>query len=451
LTDRLKILVADDEKSILISLKSYLTKKGYEVLTAASGDEAFGVVLRERVDILLTDFRMPGKNGHELLKSVKEFNPNIDVIVVTAYGTIEDAVSFMKEGAYDYLTKPIDLDELDLLLERLGERKILLEENKALKAKLDEFQKFDSVVSSSQKMEEVLNTAARVAESNVTVLIRGESGTGKEMVAKAIHYASKQEKPFVTVNAAALPENLLESELFGFEKGAFTGATERRRGRFEEASGGTLFIDEVGDIPMSVQVKLLRAVQFGEIQRLGSNETINIEVRILAATHRNLEEMIKSGDFREDLYYRLNVVPIFLPPLRERKEDIPLLVDHFIKKHCLKNQREKIEIDFAAIDKLMRYDFPGNVRELENIIERAVVLTRGKVISTRDFPGLEKVTTRNDVFDPANLEQGYEIKIKEFERAIITNALELENGNKSAAARRLGISERHLRSRIERL
>ena len=362
MNETIKILIADDEKSILLSLKSYLKKKGYEVFTAEDGDAALEFIKSNRIDFLLTDFRMPGKNGFELLADVKKFNPNIDVVVITAFGTIEDAVKFMKEGAYDYLTKPIDLDELDLLLARMAERKLLLDENRELKKKLETHARFDGIIASGAKMDEVLNTASRVADSRATILIRGESGTGKEMVAKTIHLAGDPGKPFVTVNAAALPDNLLESELFGFEKGAFTGAVERRKGRFEEASGGTLFIDEVGDIPMNVQVKLLRAVQFGEIQRLGSNETITVDVRFIAATHRNLEEMIKSGEFREDLYYRLNVVPIFLPPLRERKEDIPALTEHFIKKHAERNGKLVSGVDSRALDKLSRYNFPGNVR-----------------------------------------------------------------------------------------
>ncbi|GJQ61860.1 MAG: acetoacetate metabolism regulatory protein AtoC [Melioribacteraceae bacterium] len=451
MNETIKILIADDEKSILLSLKSYLKKKGYEVFTAEDGDAALEFIKSNRIDFLLTDFRMPGKNGFELLADVKKFNPNIDVVVITAFGTIEDAVKFMKEGAYDYLTKPIDLDELDLLLARMAERKLLLDENRELKKKLETHARFDGIIASGAKMDEVLNTASRVADSRATILIRGESGTGKEMVAKTIHLAGDPGKPFVTVNAAALPDNLLESELFGFEKGAFTGAVERRKGRFEEASGGTLFIDEVGDIPMNVQVKLLRAVQFGEIQRLGSNETITVDVRFIAATHRNLEEMIKSGEFREDLYYRLNVVPIFLPPLRERKEDIPALTEHFIKKHAERNGKLVSGVDSRALDKLSRYNFPGNVRELENIIERAVVLSRGEFLSERDIPDLTISKEKSDVFNPANLDASYDVKMKEFEKRMINSALELEKGNKSAAARRLGISERHLRSRLERL
>lgn len=451
MSNSLKILIADDEKSILLSLKSYLKKKGYEVFTAEDGESALSVIKSQSIDFLLTDFRMPGKNGYELLTEVKSFNPNIYVVVITAFGTIEDAVKFMKKGAYDYLTKPIDLDELDLLLERMSERKLLLDENRELKKKLESKVRFDGIIASGTKMEEVLNTASRVADSKATVLIRGESGTGKEMVAKTIHLAGKPDRPFVTVNAAALPDNLLESELFGYEKGAFTGATERRKGRFEEADGGTLFIDEVGDIPLSVQVKLLRAIQFGEIQRLGNNDTIKVDVRFIAATHRNLEEMIKAGEFREDLYYRLNVVPVLLPPLRERKEDIPALTEHFIKKHAERNHKQVSGLDARALDKLSRYNFPGNVRELENIIERAVVLSRGEYLTGKDIPELTSFGGKSKIIDPANLDHSYDEKMKEFEKIMITKALEEEGGNKSAAARRLGISERHLRSRLERI
>ncbi len=447
---KLSILIIDDEESQLLSLKSFLSRRDYQVSTAPNGKAGFELLNTKLIDVVLTDYRMPEWDGFTVLKKVKEFNPEIDVVVMTAYGSIEDAVGIMKAGAYDYLSKPIDLDELENLLERLREKRFLVSENKLLKEQLKEKFRFDTIISESGAMEEVLNTAGRVASSKASVLVRGESGTGKELIAKAIHFASpRKDKPFVTVNISSLTESLLESELFGHEKGAFTGATNQRIGRFEEADGGTLFIDEVGDIPLQAQVKLLRAIQFGEIQRFGGNTTIKVDVRIIAATHRDLEAMIKTNEFREDLFYRLNVVCIHIPPLRKRKSDISILVNHFIKKHSEINQKEVNSITSEAMDQLMKYDFPGNVRELENIVERAVVLCRDNVISQSDLPNQIGKVSEKKIFDPTDLEDGYETKVKSFEKEIITEALSRTNGNKSAAARLLKITERHLRSRID--
>ena len=332
--DNLSILLIDDEISQLTSLKSFLSRRNHTIYTAENGSDALDIIHKNLIDVALTDFRMPGMNGLEVLKEIKKINPEIEVVVTTAYGNIDQAVDIMKSGAYDYLTKPIDLDELENLLFRIKEKKNLLKENKYLREQLKEKFKFDSIISQSGKMEDVLNLVGRVANSKATALIKGESGTGKELIAKALHFASsRKDNPFITVNVAALSENLMESELFGHEKGSFTGAIAKRIGRFEEANKGTLFIDEIGDIPLNIQVKLLRAIQFGEIQRIGSNNTEKIDVRIIGATNRNLEEMIEQGEFREDLFYRLNVVSVDIPPLRERKEDIPLLIEHFIKKY----------------------------------------------------------------------------------------------------------------------
>ncbi len=446
----LSILIIDDEESQLQSLKSFLTRRDYEVFTASDGMKGFEIISSNFIDVVLTDFRMPNWDGFTVLKKVKEFNPEIDVVVITAYGSVEDAVSIMKAGAYDYLSKPIDLDELENLLNRIREKRFLVSENKLLKKQLEEKFKFDSIISESGIMEEVLNTAGRVANSKASVLIRGESGTGKELIAKAIHFASpRKDKQFVTVNISSLSENLLESELFGHEKGAFTGATNQRIGRFEEANGGTLFIDEVGDIPMQAQVKLLRAIQFNEIQRIGGNSTINVDVRIITATHRNLEEMIKKNEFREDLFYRLNVVSIYLPTLKQRKSDIPILVDHFVQKHSQINQKDVKSVTSEALDVLMKYEYPGNIRELENIIERAVVLCRDEYITRNDLPNLINKVSEKKIFDTTDLEDGYENKVKSFEKEIILEALSRTNGNKSAAARLLKITERHLRSRLD--
>jgi len=446
------VLIIDDEESQLQSLKTFLAKRDYSVFTALSGESGYKIAEENIIDIVLTDFKMPGWDGLTVLKKIKDLNPEIDVVVMTAYGTIEGAVNLMKNGAFDHLIKPIDLDQLENVLNKIKERRYLISENKLLRNQLHDKFRFESIVSKSNAMENVLSTAARVAQTKSTVLIRGESGTGKELIAKAIHYASnRKDKPFITVNVASLSENLLESELFGHEKGAFTGAVNQRIGRFEEANEGTLFIDEVGDIPLSVQVKLLRAVQFGEIQKIGSNSTVKTDVRIIAATHRNLEEMIKEKTFREDLFYRLNVVTINLPPLRERKDDIPSLTDHFIKKYSLETGKKAKGISKEAFDYLIKYNFPGNIRELENMIERAIVLTRDEYITKNDLPSPVIPGTGYAEFDPHDLNEDYDTKLRKYESAIINEALSRTNGNKSAAARILDITERHLRSRLERL
>ena len=450
--DRLSILIIDDEESILTSIKSYLARRGYEVYTASNGTDGINIIESNVIDLILTDYRMPQKNGLEVLEAAKEINPLIDVVVITAFGNVDQAVGIIKKGAYDYLTKPIDLDELENLIKRIAEKRLLKSENELLQKQLQEKFKFDSIISQSGEMENILNIVGRVANSKATVMIRGESGTGKEVIAKAIHFAgNRKENPFVVVNVASLSESLMESELFGHEKGSFTGAINQRRGRFEEADGGTLFIDEVGDIPVSIQVKLLRAIQFGEIQRLGSSKPMNVNVRILTATHRNLEQMIEDGEFREDLYYRLNVVSVKLPSLKERKGDIPLLIEHFIKKYSELNEKNITSIDHLALDKLMKYNYPGNVRELENIIEHAVIFCRSDRISINDLPIQVDVSYDKMILDPNNLENGYEEKLKYFETEMITEALKMTDGNQSAAARKLNISERHLRSRLERL
>ena len=446
------ILIVDDEEAQRLALKSFLGRREYKVFLAANGDEALKIVRNETIDIVMTDFRMPGMSGLELLRAIKAVQPGIDVILMTAYGSVDDAVDIMKAGAYDYLTKPVDLDELESLLKRVKGKRLLEEENRQLREQLSEKFRFERIISQSGEMEAVLNIAGRVAKSKAHVLILGESGTGKELLAQAIHYASpRRDKPFVTVNVAALAENIIESELFGHEKGAFTGAIHQRRGRFEEANGGTLFVDEVGDIPLSVQVKLLRAIQFGQIQRVGGSETIDVDVRIISATHRDLEAMIRDGQFREDLYYRLNVVAIVAPPLRKRRVDIPLLADHFIKRFARENEKEVTGIEREALDRLMKYDFPGNVRELENMMEHAVVMTRNSLIGREDLPAHLPSGRHEALYDPADLSAGHAQKMKAFEKAMIEEALKQSGGNKSAAARLLGITERHLRSRLEKL
>lgn len=444
------ILIIDDEETQRSILKGYLEKKGYKIYSASSGTEGIDLIRRNMIDIVLSDYKMPDKTGLEVLETVKEINPEISFVILTAYGTIENAVKAMRLGAFDYISKPVDLDELDLLLERIIENKNLKSEILLLKNQLKEKFKIDSFISQSPKMEEVLSIAARSAGSKATVLITGESGTGKEVLAKAIHYASsRKDKPFVAVNIPALPETLLESELFGHEKGAFTGADKAKKGRFELADGGTIFLDEIGDIPLNLQVKLLRVLQEHQIERVGSVENINIDVRIIAATHQNLEQKIKDGSFREDLYYRLNIVSLYLPPLRERKEDILPLIDHFVEKYSKENNKKKLSLSKEAVDLLIKYNFPGNVRELENAIERAVVLCRSDVITVNDLPNVikgfkaekEMVTNENTSL----IEQ-----VEALEKKLIFDALSKTNGNQSQAGRMLGLTERNLRYKMQK-
>lgn len=447
------ILVTDDEKIQRESLAGFLRKKGYTVLIAHNFDEAYRQVQEHPVDVVLTDVKMGDKSGYDLLKAVRELNPEITVIIMTAYGNVEEAVAAMKDGAYDYLTKPIDLDEVELLVHRALQLKLLKSENETLRRKLEERHRFTNIVTASPLMEEVLNIAARSANSRTSVLIEGESGTGKELIVRAIHYASpRKDKPLVVVNCAAISENLIESELFGHEKGAFTGALQTRLGRLEEADGGTLFLDEVGDVPLSVQVKLLRFLQFGEFQRVGSNETRKVDVRLIAATNRNLREMIKEGTFREDFYYRLNVINIYVPPLRKRKEDIPLLIDHFIKKFAEENGKPIQGISREAMDLLMKYDYPGNVRELENMIERAVVLARGEIIEKEDLPIQFHIKNgSNETLPPLDYYPGnFREKVEAFEKDLIVQALKEADYNQSKAARALGLSERNLRYKMNK-
>jgi len=444
------ILVIDDEVAQRDVLTGYLKKKGYKVFSASSGKEGIEIARTNPVDIILSDFKMPDLSGLDVLEQVKKINPEISFVIVTAYGTVENAVKAMRLGAFDYISKPVDLDELDLMIERIIEHKNLKSENQLLKTQLQEKYKITSIVSQSQKMEEVINVAARVANSKANVLITGENGTGKEVLAKGIHYlSSRRNAPFVAVNIPALTETLLESELFGHEKGAFTGADKMKKGRFEIAHGGTIFLDEVGDIPQSIQVKLLRVLQEHQFERVGGTEKIEVDVRIIAATNKNLEEKIKDGSFREDLYYRLNVISVKIPPLRERKEDILPMIESFIEKYCKENNKEKLEISKEAADVLMKYNYPGNVRELENIIERAVVLTRGKVITLNDLPmnikGFKEEKTIAALGKGSLTEQ-----IEAIEKQLIFDALQQSSGNQTKAGKLLGLTERNLRYKLKK-
>ncbi len=444
------ILIVDDEDAQRSILKGYLEKKGYKIYSASSGTEGIKAVQSNLIDIVLSDFKMPDKTGLEVLKEVKKINPEISFVILTAYGTIENAVNAMRLGAFDYISKPVDLDELDLTIERIIENKNLKSEIQSLKNQLKEKFKIDSFISHSPKMEEVLSLASRAADSKATIIINGESGTGKEVLAKSIHYvSSRKDKPFIAVNIPALPETLLESELFGHEKGAFTGADKEKKGRFELADSGTIFLDEIGDIPINLQVKLLRVLQEHQIEKLGSSEIINIDVRIIAATHQNLEAKIKDGTFREDLYYRLNIVSLNIPPLRKRREDILPLIEYFVDKYAKENNKSKLNLSKEAVDLLIKYNFPGNVRELENIIERAVVLCRTEIISVNDLPNVVKgfkAEKEIQVNEDTTLIQ----QVEALEKKLIFDALNKANGNQSQAGRMLGLTERNLRYKMQK-
>ncbi|RCK73349.1 MAG: Response regulator of zinc sigma-54-dependent two-component system [Ignavibacteriae bacterium] len=445
------ILIVDDEATQRKVLSGFLKKQGYKIYEASSGNQAIEIASKNIIDLVITDFKMPDISGIEVLKLVRSINPEIAVIIMTAFGTIETAVEAMREGAYNYLTKPINLDELELLINRTFERQRLVSENKLLKEQLIERLTFPGIVSQSAAMENVLNTASRVARSKASVLIRGESGTGKELIAKAIHFNSqRKEKPFIAVNCAALNENLLESELFGHEKGAFTGADKQRRGRFELADGGTIFLDEIGDIPLATQVKLLRVLQEQQFERVGGSETIKVDVRIIAATNRNLEDLIKAGTFREDLYYRLNVVTIDIPPLRNRREDIPALLEYFLKKFASEQKRDNIAFSKEAWELLLRYNYPGNIRELENIVQRAVILSRQNLITTNELPQVVKEFQKEGDLQKPEMLTSLPAQVEKLEKELIFEALRLTNGNQSKAAEMLGISERNLRYKLKK-
>jgi two-component system NtrC family response regulator len=449
--EKAKILVAEDEKTQRDLLEGFLEKEGFFVEAVANGREALQKLEGNFFDLALIDYKMPVLDGLQTLREIRKLYPNFPIIMMTAYGTVETAVASMKEGALDYLTKPIDLDELLLMLQKVIERSTLLRENKELKAQLQERYAFPNIVYGSPKMEEVMGLVARVAPSQATVLIRGESGTGKELIANAIHYASPRSgKPWVKVSCAAIPETLLESELFGAEKGAFTGAAQRRIGRFEEADGGSIFLDEIGDLSPSTQVKLLRVLQDKEFQRLGSNINLKTDVRVIAATHRNLEEAITKGLFREDLYYRLNVISIALPPLRERREEIPHLIDYFLKKYSEENQKSILDISKEARGLLLRYPYPGNVRELENLIERAVILCRGEMIATQDLPFHLKEEKSETLWESSKKGKSLPESLEEIERDSILRALHQHQGVQTRAAESLGISERVLRYKMKK-
>ncbi|MDZ7261567.1 MAG: sigma-54 dependent transcriptional regulator [candidate division KSB1 bacterium] len=439
------LLIIDDERRMCQVLKAALESEGYSVELAFSGEQGLKEFKVKDFDLVITDLKMPDKDGLAVLEEVKKISPATEVILMTAYATAQTAVEAMKKGAYDYLIKPFEMDELKLKVRHIMEKKRLAQENIALRKELKDRYSLKNMVGQSGAMQEVYKMVEKVASSDATVLIRGESGTGKELVAQAIHYLSpRADKPFVAVNCGALPESLLESELFGHEKGAFTGAEKRKLGRFELADEGTIFLDEIGDITPATQIKLLRVLQAKEIVRLGGTETIPIRARTIAATNRNLEEALKKGNFREDLYYRINVFPIYIPPLRQRKEDIPDLVAHFLQKYGSTTTR----IDSQALKLLINYDWPGNVRELENVIERSLIMASGNTITVDDLPLQIKQGT-STAMTLEIPEEG--LSLQEVEKSLIHQALAKAKGNKSKAAQLLGITRRKLYSMMERL
>jgi len=446
---KLNILVVEDGRSQREMLRDFLMKEGHIVGEAENGGDAIRRVREGHYDLILLDYKMPMMNGMQVLQSVKGINPEIDVVIITAYGTIETAVEAMKAGALDYITKPVEFDELLLLVDRVSERRTLLKENEILREQLGEKGvTTDKIIYKSLQMSALINMAGRVAASRATVLLQGESGTGKELLARLIHNLSpRSSRRVIAVNCGALHENLLESELFGHEKGAFTGATARRIGRFEEADGGTLFLDEIGELSPAVQVKLLRFLQEHEFQRLGGNQTIRTDVRVISATNQDLGQQVKEGTFREDLFYRLNVVMISIPPLRERKEDIPLLIDHFLRGYAEENGKEIVGVSSEAQDILLKYDYPGNVRELENIIERAVVIARDAVISIEDLPFRDGMEEGQGGTSEEGLLRG---SIEELEKKLIMDAMERAGDHQTRAAELLGISERMLRYKLKK-
>ena len=449
-----RVVVVDDEPLMRVTIQDALVAEGYEVSIAETGKKGLNLIKDHPADIIITDLKLPDTDGIQVLREAKSLNPTTQVILITAYGTIDSAVTAMKEGASDYLTKPFSMDELLIITGRLVRMRQLEEENLFLRKKLEEKFGLEGLVGKSPQMTKVYDLIETVSQTDATVLIQGESGTGKELAANAIHLRSPRKKgPFIKVNCAALPETLLETELFGHEKGAFTGAIRQRKGRFEMAEGGTLFLDEIGDISPVVQVKLLRALQERQFERVGGHETLSVDVRWVCATQKDLKEEIRKGTFREDLYYRLNVVPLVLPPLRERREDILLLADHFISKFSQKMNKEIAGLSGEAKSLLLRYSFPGNIRELENMLERAIALIKGKMIQAEDLPeelcgqpGLAKT-----LCERIRAARPLGMAVNEFEKEYIQSVLEKTKGKKGQAAESLGISRKTLWEKIKEL
>jgi two-component system NtrC family response regulator len=448
--NRARILIVDDDDSLRRVMQLQLEEAGYDVATAASATEALDRAGEFSPALVITDLRMPQGSGVDVLKGIRADHPEVAVVIITAFGTIQNAVETMRLGAYDYITKPIDFDELNLTVHRALEHQHLLEEVRSLRSALNEKYGFENIIGHSQALVRVLEIASRIAQRDSTVLIRGETGTGKELLARAIHQNSRRSNgPCVTINCGAIPKDLLESELFGHTKGSFTGAAGPKRGKVEMAHGGTLFLDEIGEMPIDLQVKLLRLIQNGEIEKVGATDTLHVDARIIAATHRNLQALIEDGMFREDLYYRLAVVPLELPPLRDRSEDIPELVQHLFLKARQKHELPNLKLPPALIPHFVGYRWPGNVRELENVVERMVVLSVGDEIGFKDLP--EFLQRQKGALDAIQFElPPYGISLEGIEKELIVKALEKFEGNQTQAAKYLDISRRTLIYRMEK-
>jgi len=443
-----RILVVEDEDKLRRVLELQLVSAGFDVDKAASAEEGLKVV--DRADLVLTDLRLPNMDGLQLLALIRRQNAQVPVVVMTAYGSIETAVESMKAGATDFLLKPFSLDHLMQVVAKALEVRALRDENRQLKAELGRRYEFDNIIGRSPAMQEIFDTIERVAPTRATVLLAGESGTGKDLIARAIHFHSpRRDRPLVKINCTAIPENLMESELFGYEKGAFTGANASKPGKFEQADTGTVFLDEIGDVPGNIQVKLLRVLQEREFERLGSNLTRHIDVRVIAATNQDLRAALEQGTFREDLYYRLNVVPLNIPPLRERKQDIPFLASHFVGKLAPETGARAESISAAAMEKLVAYHWPGNVRELENVIERSLVMCAGDQLEASDIKLEAAPRPRSKGDEPRFIPEG--LTLDEYEREIIREALRRAEGNKSQAARLLGLTRNALRYRLTQM
>jgi DNA-binding NtrC family response regulator len=443
-----RILVVEDEDRLRRVIQLQLTDAGFEVDLAATGGEALRFI--DRADLVLTDLKLPDMDGLAVLTHTRQLNPAAPVVLMTAFGTVETAVEAMKKGAADFVLKPFSLEHLMSVIERAIEMRSLRRENQMLKQELAQRYQFDNIVGRSDAMKEIFATIARVAPSRATVLLCGESGVGKDLIARSLHFHSpRREKAFVKIDCTAIPENLMESELFGYEKGAFTGAQQAKPGKFEQADGGTAFLDEIGDVPAAIQVKLLRVLQDREFERLGSNKVRQIDVRILAATNVDLRAALEQGSFREDLYYRLNVVPLNIPPLRERKEDVPFLAKHFLDRFAAESGRTGVTLTQDGLDRLLGYHWPGNVRELENVIERSLLLSTADALKAVDIKldmgPRPKPASGDAPFVPEGM------TLDEYEQAIIREAMRRANGNKSQAARILGLTRNALRYRLDQM
>jgi len=437
---RTKILIVDDESIVRESLSDWLGSVGYDVEVAESGENALQIIRQKKIKIMVADLVMPGMNGIELMKEAKKIIPTISTVIITAHATIQTAITAIREGAHDYIEKPFCPEKVELLIEKLVEHQDLIEENISLRQKIKDRFLFEGIIAKSPKMLKIIELVKTVAPTNATVLITGETGTGKEVVARAIHHQSKRRnKPFIATSCAALPESLLESELFGHEKGSFTGAVERKKGKFEAGDKGTLFLDEIGEINANTQIHLLRALEEKKITRIGSNEEIAVDVRVIAATNKNLRNMVLQENFREDLYYRLKVVTINLPPLKERKEDILPLAEHFLKKYASENNKDIINLSPGVIEFMLNYTWPGNVRELENMIEHGVILTKSNSVTMAELP--------QDIIYPMPLE---EKTIEAVTRNHILNVLEETKGNITKAANILGIRRMTLYNKLKK-